>query len=630
MKVVLKQDVKSIGKKDELHEVSDGYARNYLLPRGLAVAADAAAVNEVRTKAAASEHHAAEELANAQALAKKLNGQIVAIKAKAGQGGRLFGSVTSKDIAAALTQKVGEPVDKRKIVLDGDIKNFGSYEVEVKVYPKVTAKLTVKVEESAAARPQEIFGIRKGGPAMPANNRSAVSGGLNLSLESLGVNLPYSMEAEQAVLGAAILDADIIPKMVETLRPEMFYARQNGEIFSEIVRLFTGSAPVDFVTLLAAVQDAAVFETEDAAKVYLTQLAETVPSLSHTDTYVKIIAEKYRVRQLMNAAKTILEQTGEETDADLLLESAEQKIYEIRSGRDSTALTPISSVIIDTYAHLQEISGPNKDKYLGIPTGFNYLDTMLTGLGRSDLIILAARPGMGKTSFALNIATNVAKKQNVPVAVFSLEMTKDQLVSRILSSEAAIDSQAFRTGGLSTADWEDLARASEVLAKTHIYLDDTSNITIPEMKAKIRRINQDPARPDIGLLIIDYLQLMSTGKRTENRVQEISEITRNLKIMAKELNVPVIALSQLSRSAEKNRTDHRPVLSDLRDSGSIEQDADVVLFLYRDAYYDNGEETDATTAECIVAKNRHGEVGKVDLGWDGAHTRFTNVDYAHG
>ena len=450
---------------------------------------------------------------------------------------------------------------------------------------------------------------------MPANNRSAVSGGLNLSLESLGVNLPYSMEAEQAVLGAAILDADIIPQMVETLRPAMFYARQNGEIFSEIVRLFTGSAPVDFVTLLAAVQDAAVFETEDAAKVYLTQLAETVPSLSHTDTYVKIIAEKYRVRQLMNAAKTILEQTGEETDADLLLESAEQKIYEIRSGRDSTALTPISSVIIDTYAHLQEISGPNKDKYLGIPTGFNYLDTMLTGLGRSDLIILAARPGMGKTSFALNI---------------SLEMTKDQLVSRILSSEAAIDSQAFRTGGLSTADWEDLARASEVLAKTHIYLDDTSNITIPEMKAKIRRINQDPARPDIGLLIIDYLQLMSTGKRTENRVQEISEITRNLKIMAKELNVPVIALSQLSRSAEKNRTDHRPVLSDLRDSGSIEQDADVVLFLYRDAYYDNGEETDATTAECIVAKNRHGEVGKVDLGWDGAHTRFTNVDYAHG
>lgn len=457
------------------------------------------------------------------------------------------------------------------------------------------------------------------------------NGSTNLSLESLGVNLPYSMEAEQALLGAALLDSSIISQLVESLRPEMFYARQNGEIFLEIVQLFTSGAPIDFVTLLGAVQKAKVFESEDAAKIYLTTIAETVPSLSHTDSYVKIIHEKYLVRQLMNAAKNILEQSGEENDADILLESAEQKIFAIRSGRDTSALTPISSVILDTYAHLQEISGPNRAQYLGIPTGFTYLDTMLTGgLGRSDLIILAARPGMGKTSFALNIATNVAKKQGVPVAVFSLEMTKDQLVSRILSSEAAIDSHAFRTGGLSTGDWEDLARASEVLATTPMYLDDTSNITISEMKAKIRRINQDPAKPDIGAIIIDYLQLMSTGKRTENRVQEISEITRNLKIMAKELNVPVIALSQLSRSAEKNRTDHRPMLSDLRDSGSIEQDADIVMFLYREAYYDDGEGADQTIAECIIAKNRHGEVGKIDLGWDGTHTRFTNVDYAHG
>ncbi|MEG1872530.1 MAG: replicative DNA helicase, partial [Ruthenibacterium sp.] len=356
------------------------------------------------------------------------------------------------------------------------------------------------------------------------------------------------------------------------------------------------------------------------------------PSLSNFASYISIIADKYRVRQLMNAAKMILEQTAEENDSDLLLESAEQKIYEIRAGRDTSALTPISSVIVDTFDHLQKISGPNRAQYLGIPTGFTYLDAMLTGLGRSDLIILAARPGMGKTSFALNIAANVAKKQKIAVAVFSLEMTKDQLVSRILSGEAAIDSQAFRTGGLSTDDWEDLARASEVLANTQMYLDDSSNITIPEMKAKIRRVNQDPARTDIGVVIIDYLQLMSTGKRSENRVQEISEITRNLKIMAKELNVPVIALSQLSRSAEKatGRADHRPVLSDLRDSGSIEQDADIVMFLYREAYYDNSEQADTTIAECIVAKNRHGEVGKVDLAWDGAHTRFTNVDHHHG
>lgn len=462
---------------------------------------------------------------------------------------------------------------------------------------------------------------------MPEKDRSS-AGNLSLSLESLGINLPYNQAAEKAVLGAVLQDAEIVPKLMEMLRPEMFYVRQNAAIFDEIMRLFAGGIPVDFITVLAAVQAADIFETENAAE-YLTKLAETVPSWTNAENYARIIVEKYRVRQLMNAARSILEQTAEETDADLLLESAEQKIYEIRSGRDTSALTPIDSVIMDTYAHLQEISGPNREKYLGIPTGFTYLDTLLTGLGRSDLLILAARPGMGKTSFALNIATNVAKRQNVPVAFFSLEMTKDQLVSRILSSEAAIDSNAFRTGELSTEDWVDLTHASEVIARTHIFLDDTSMITIPEMKAKIRRINQDPGRPNIGLVVIDYLQLMSSGRRTENRVQEISDITRNLKIMAKELNVPIIALSQLSRSAEKNRTDHRPMLSDLRDSGSIEQDADVVLFLYREAYYDKGEEADSLDAECIVAKNRHGSTGTVNLAWDGVHTRFTNVDYKH-
>ncbi len=464
------------------------------------------------------------------------------------------------------------------------------------------------------------------------------TGGTELNLESMGVNLPYSMQAEQSVLGAALLQADIIPELVELLRPEMFYARQNGQIFAEMVRLFTAGQTVDFVTLLDAVTGEGVFESADAAKVYLTGLAETVPSISNVQAYAKIVQEKYLVRQLMGAAKDILEQSGEEPDADLLLESAEQKIYEIRSGRDTSALTSISSVIVDTLVNLQKIAGPDRDKYAGIPTGFTYLDTVLTGMGRSDLIILAARPGMGKTSFALNIATNVAKKQKIPVAIFSLEMTKDQLTSRILSAEAGIDSQAFRTGKLQEEDWDDLARASEILHDAPIYMDDTSGITIPEVKAKIRRINQDPSRPDIGLVIIDYLQLMTSGRRTENRVQEISDITRNLKIMAKELNVPIIALSQLSRSAEKatGRSDHRPQLSDLRDSGSIEQDADVVLFLYRQAYYnshqDGAEEqqADERTAECIVAKNRHGETSTVQLGWDGAHTRFMNLDFSHG
>ena len=512
-----------------------------------------------------------------------------------------------------------------------------------------------------------------------------------LNLESVGINLPYNMQAEQSVLGAVLLKPDTLTDLVEILKPEMFYTRQNAQIWTEMLRLFTNDQTIDFVTLLDAVVsdgvfpsadeakiyltglaetvpsisnvkayaqiwtemlrlftndqtidfvtllDAVVsdgvFPSADEAKIYLTGLAETVPSISNVKAYAQIVQEKYLVRQLMGVAKDILQDAGDEPDADLLLENAEQRIYEIRSGRDSSALTPLSSSMVETLTNLQKISGPDADKYKGIPTGFRLLDTVLTGLGRGDLVILAARPGMGKTSFALNIATRVAMQQKVPVAIFSLEMTKEQLTNRILSSEAGIDSQAFRTGALRAEDWEYLALATEKLHDAPIYMDDTSGITITEMKAKIRRVNQDPARPNVGLIVIDYLQLMTTGQRSENRVQEISSITRNLKIMAKELNVPIIALSQLSRAVEKqgNNSSHRPQLSDLRDSGSIEQDADCVLFLYRDSYYasqnPDGAEVDADTAECIVAKNRHGETSTVPLGWDGAHTRFMDVDF---
>ena len=457
-----------------------------------------------------------------------------------------------------------------------------------------------------------------------------------LNLESVGISLPYSMQAEQSVLGAVLLQPETLTELVEILRPEMFYTRQNGRIYTEMLRLFTSDQTIDFVTLLDAVISDGAFSSADEAKVYLTGLAETVPSISNVKAYAKIVQEKYLVRQLMGVAKDILENAGDEPDADLLLENAEQKIYEIRSGRDSSALTPLASSMVETLTNLQKISGPDADKYKGIPTGFRLLDTVLTGLGRGDLIILAARPGMGKTSFALNIATRVAMREKIPVAIFSLEMTKEQLTNRILSAEAGIDSQAFRTGALKAGDWEYLALATEKLHDAPIYMDDTSGITIAEMKAKIRRVNQDPRRPNIGLIVIDYLQLMTSGQRSENRVQEISSITRNLKIMAKEMNVPIIALSQLSRAVEKqgNSSGHRPQLSDLRDSGSIEQDADIVLFLYREGYYtsmsgESLEESDSSTAECIIAKNRHGETGKVDLGWDGAHTRFVNVDYNH-
>lgn len=450
----------------------------------------------------------------------------------------------------------------------------------------------------------------------------------SLTWEAIGIEPPYSMTAEQSVLGAALIDPASADEMMRQLRPEMFFVRQNRAVFTEIITLVTNSQPVDIVMLVDRLGSGDAFTTADDAKTYLAELADTLPALSHLPHYIGIVREKYVKRLLMEQAREILEQAADDIEAKVMLESAEQKLYEIRSGRDSGEPQPLKYAILDIMSHLQRLAGPDRKDYLGIPTGFSYLDKKLTGLGRSDLIILAARPGMGKTSFALNVGVNVAK-QGVPVAIFSLEMTRDQLAGRILASEARLDSGLFRTGIEKDSDWEDLTRMSEILGPLPMHLDDSSGITIPEMKSKIRTINRRAhvaGQKPVGLVIIDYLQLMSLGRRNENRVQEISEITRNLKIMAKDLNVPIVTLSQLSRSTEKGRSNHRPVLSDLRDSGSIEQDADVVLFLYRDAYYNDDPEVELTTAECIISKNRHGDTATVEMVWDGEHTRFTERD----
>ena len=453
---------------------------------------------------------------------------------------------------------------------------------------------------------------------------------LEVALEGMGINQPFSIEAEQAVLGAAIIDPELVSAIVEQVKAEYFYVRQNRLIFNEIHMLFSNNIPSDFVTVVDAVLNAKIFSDENEAKVYLSQLADTVPSLSNILYYAKILKEKYMVRSLMEIASDIIRQTQDSSDSDMLIESAEQKIYALRQGKDTQSLKHISDSAAKSFDRLRKLSGKDKEKYQGIPTGFRFLDDKLGKMGRSDLVVLAARPGMGKTSFALNIATNIASQQKIPVAVFSLEMSNEQLTERILSSQAGISSQSLRTGDIQVAQWDQITNAIGQIADYPIYLDDTPNITVSDMKAKIRRINQNPETDNIGVVVVDYIQLMSTGKRSDNRVQEISEITRNLKIMAKEMDVPVIALSQLSRSAEKGSgRDGRPQLSDLRDSGSIEQDADVVLFLYRDAYYNKNEDADQTMAECIIAKNRHGESGTIPLSWDGAHTRFYDVDFTH-
>ncbi len=449
----------------------------------------------------------------------------------------------------------------------------------------------------------------------------------NLIYDIGGGKLPYSVDAEQAVLGSMIIDTNCINDVAIQVRAEYFYIPQHREIYSALSSMYELSQTIDFISLLERLKKDGVYD-ETGGKDYLTKLVQSVPSSANVLTYVGIVREKYYQRALAGAAQGILKDINENImDSGKLLDSAEQRIFEIRDGREIGGLTHIKDVIsAETYDRLTKINDPEtRGDYIGIPSGIGELDKMITGLNKSDLIILGARPGMGKTSFALNIARNVAVNAGKTVCFFSLEMTRDQLAQRMLSSEAAIKSEKLRTGELEPEEWTRLTQAGENLSKSEIYFDETSNITVPEMKAKLRRMKR------VDLVIIDYLGLMHSAKSTDNRVQEISEITRNLKIMAKELKIPVIACAQLSRGTEAKGKSHKPALADLRDSGSIEQDADIVLFLYRDAYYDaekssDEDLSDTTKSECIVAKNRHGETGVIPLHWDGQYTRFTSVD----
>lgn len=434
-----------------------------------------------------------------------------------------------------------------------------------------------------------------------------------------GIKLPYSTEAEQSVLGAILLDSECMDKVAEILpRSEYFHLANHRLIYSVMLEMFTFSKPIDYVTVLENLKKDGRFD-EAEGRVYLLQLAQIVPSISNVESYAYIVRDKYDIRSLITTAREIIEDSVEETvDASDLLDLAEQKIFDIRRGKNMQGLQRMDEIIIKTFDRLDMLNSEDSDLYKGIPTGIGGLDETITGLNRSDLILLAARPGMGKTSFALNIARHVAVVEKRKVAFFSLEMTKEQLASRLISTEARVGSVKLRTGKLNEDEWIRLIEAGDILSKTQMYFDDTPAITVPEMKAKLRRLK------DVDLVVIDYLQLMSGRKGINNRVQEISEITRNLKIMAKEINVPVITLSQLSRASEQ-RAEHRPVLSDLRDSGSIEQDADIVMFLYRNDYYSDStsEDDDKNSSECIVAKNRHGEARTVPLHWQGEYMRFT-------
>lgn len=433
------------------------------------------------------------------------------------------------------------------------------------------------------------------------------------------VELPYNLEAEQTVLGALLLDPESLSVAMNYIKPESFYVSKHRDLFAIIIRLFSLGVNADIITVINEAVKDGIFESSTAGKEYLAAVMEGVPTTKNIESYCKIVEEKYYTRSLITSAKEIIEaaSAGQES-AQQLLDFAEQKIYDIRKGKSVDGLVKIDEVVLEAYDELGRKSGPDKELYVGAKSGFADLDHVITGLSRSDLIIVAARPAMGKSVFALNLAANFARhNKDSEAVIFSLEMSKEQNVTRMLSSESFVELDYLMKGNISGDQWTKLAKGAENLSGMNIYLDDTAGITVPQMKAKLRRLK----RP--GLVIIDYLQLMNSSRRIENRVNEISEITRQLKLMAKELDIPVITLSQLSRAVE-SRTDKRPMLSDLRESGSIEQDADIVMFLYRDAYY-NKDTPDPTLAECIVAKNRHGETGTVNLRFSGQYQLFTGV-----
>ena len=437
----------------------------------------------------------------------------------------------------------------------------------------------------------------------------------------LGKVPPHDIEAEQAVLGSMLTDLDAVTASIENLKEEDFYREDNRAIYSAMYNLYNRAEPIDLITVKSELETMDKLDKVGGIE-YLATLPEKVPTTANANKYIKIVEEKSTLRKLIKTANEIVELGYDPTEeVEDIIDGAEKKIFNLVQDKSQKGYTPIKDILVDSFNELEALYN-RKQHITGVPTGFADLDYRTAGLHGSEFILIAARPAMGKSAFVLNIATYAAVKAKVPVAIFSLEMSKEQMVNRILCSEAMVDSNKVRTGRLEEEDWAKLAGAIGPLSEAGIYIDDTPGISIMEIRTRCRKLKLEK---NIGLVIIDYLQLVQgSNKRTGSREQEIAEISRSLKILAKELNVPVIALSQLSRAVEQ-RPDHRPMLSDLRESGSIEQDADIVMFLYRDDYY-NEESEKKNIAEVIIAKQRSGSTGTIDLMWLGNYTKFVNLE----
>lgn len=451
------------------------------------------------------------------------------------------------------------------------------------------------------------------------------------SSSNLIKQVPVSIEAEQALLGSILVNPEAFDKIGGMISADDFYVAEHKHIYTALLKMYAQNKTIDVVTLVNALVE--MGDRDEAGGVqYITLLVEAVPSAANVVDYAKIVKDKATLRKVITICDEINEDAYSESDVRTVIDNAEQKIFDISHGSDRKEFRHIRDVLQNVYRDIERLA-ETKGAVTGAKTGFSALDRVLVEMGKGDLVIVGARPGMGKTSFALNIATNVAKASGKAVAIFSLEMSGEQLVTRILSSEAMIDSHSLRTGQLANEDWENIADVISSLSGCEIYIDDTSAITTTDMKSKLRRLN------NLGLVVVDYIGLMQTTSKSDNRAQQVGEISRNLKIMAKDFGVPFICCAQLNRGTESRPGQgKRPTLADLRDSGSIEQDADIVLFLYRDEYYKDisgaeaspDEADSANTAEVIVAKNRHGSVDNVKMGWVGQFTKFRSIEDNYG
>ena len=440
-------------------------------------------------------------------------------------------------------------------------------------------------------------------------------------MDALQRKMPYSVEAEQSVLGCIIIDPEkCFDNVAQVIKGDDFYVEVHREIFDAIYNLRFNNKAADLITIVNALIENGVYKEESEAYSYIKLLVDITPSVSNVMDYTKIVYDKSVLRRLIEVSEETISDAYEQSDSvENIVDVAEQRVFEIAQKNEKRDFVHIKEIVFNTYNHLRELQNLSKEDIVGLQTGYGDLDKVVVGFGKGDLVIVGARPGVGKTSFCLNLATNIAKKSKKAVCIFSLEMSNEQLVSRILSSEALVESGKLRTGDLNNDEWEKIANAASGLAETNIYIDDTTDVSITAMKAKLRRVK------NLGLVVVDYLQLMESEKKRKDgsRVNEIADISRGLKILAKELNVPVITCSQLSRGTEKEK-ERKPMLSDLRDSGSIEQDADMVIFLSRDYYGTDPEK--ANLVDVIVAKNRHGGQGTVQMSWLGQYTKFSSLE----